>query len=466
MTQTSRTATSSPRELAVVLGNDGSLTLEDLAGYKRVVAATFAGQDPLKGAACWPVHTPGDAAIFVDEAFPDYTSVFDLASADFFEVDTHPELRSEILHVFPTLLHQFGNDVLDNLQGAVHLAANADLLLRAPETGDIHFGKAPVIAIGSGPSVREHLAKLRSLQDTCILVCADTALSGLLEEGIRPHFCTPVERVPEIVDCLPEDTGETIFLGCPLVHPEAVRRFKRHVFSPGHDVVYDWVSPGTKRYSHGPSSGTMSIYRACRMTDGPVYLVGHDLAHASGQTHWQGATAIPEIPIAGFSLPGNGGDPVATIPFWQRLHREIGMSLRGRGNVFNTNLTTGAKIDHTENAPLPSPVELSSLGQVTLPDAADRRAPFMARKARLAKDARRMLKKLDTAHKPSDVSMATLCPGENAPFFNYLFRSVYAQMSFERRFGFPTDHVVDWTSTALRNVVTECAGIFEEIAGA
>ena len=100
--------------------------------------------------------------------------------------------------------------------------------LPAPTLGEIHnhFGDAPVISIGGGPSLSTHIATLRELQDKCVLIAADSTCPGLIKEGIEPHFVSPIERLPATVDLVQCLSGtRTWFSGGFVVPKEASRRF-------------------------------------------------------------------------------------------------------------------------------------------------------------------------------------------------------------------------------------------------
>ncbi len=59
----------------------------------------------------------------------------------------------------------------------------------------------------------------------------------------------------------------------------------------------------------------IGMKRASRMTSGPVYLVGHDLAFDGTQSHWSASTSVHEK-NDGMTIEGNNGqqlpDPACT----------------------------------------------------------------------------------------------------------------------------------------------------------
>lgn len=321
-------------------------------------------------------------------------------------VDTHPlapaasAVRDRQRPLLEKLLvdrpQTYGNDIIDSFTGLHQASWNAPRLLRAPTLEQLTglFGQTPVISIAAGPSLRRHIPRLRELQDRCILVCCDAVLHGLLDAGIEPHFCTPLERVPMIEPMLTRaDQCRTIFAGIGVVMPTVVERFgDRLTCIWGMDDLYRWLDPGhTEEVMTGSSTGVLSVSVAMALGTGPVYLVGHDLAKDAASTHWDGAgyaagdwKRVKELEnpdqgvgtVIGYEdrlIPGNDGGLVRSIAWWDRFRAEIALlalhlSNRGR-TMFNVNAhdRVGAQILHTRAAPLPDPASLPRIPWPTLP---------------------------------------------------------------------------------------------------
>lgn len=309
-----------------------------------------------------------------------------------------------------------GNDIEDSWCGLKNATRNAPLLLPAPTLARVAAanGAVPVIAVAAGPSLADHLDRLRELQHHCLIVACDAVLSGLLDAGIDPHVFVSLERTPRTAR-LTVRAGEsrTVYAGLPVCPHEGVARFGPHrclgVFAA--DDLYPWLAPDIDdRINAGSSSGVLSTTVAGRLSSGPVYLVGHDLAHGGDETHWSGAPAVAETMAAalagdghanqrrpGFEerwLDGNSGQPVRSLVNWDRFRVQISHQaflLRQAGrDTINVNATraVGAVIPHTVAGELPTPASLDRLAGLALPPAEpERLTSFRQRAARLAEDA-------------------------------------------------------------------------------
>ncbi len=269
----------------------------------------------------------------------------------------------------------YGNDIIDSFMGLYHASINAPRLLAAPFLGE-NFGiggTTPVIAIGAGPSLRGHLPRLRALQERCILVSCDSAYPGLVAEGIFPHAVTPLERLRANATFMPPAAGtRTAFAGLPVCHPDALGPFGSRLLGvAGYDRVYDWMWPDNpNRVMTGSSTGVLAVSLAYAVTCGPIYLVGHDLATIDDLSHWSAAELATKqwkdmkksaVFGSGYEdrlIPGNNGQMVHSIAWWDRFRHEIGLLARTfKRPIFNVNAfhRVGAVIEDTQVADLPDP---------------------------------------------------------------------------------------------------------------
>lgn len=315
-------------------------------------------------------------------------------------VDDHPisqegaAFRDQIKQPFRLALTDqpqlYGNDILDSFMGIYHGGLNCPNLLPSGTLSDIAgwYGNAPAIAIGAGPSLKRHLPELRELQNHCVLVACDAVVPGLLGEGIVPHFVTPLERLRvNAVFSLPVKGTRCIYAGLPVCHPDTLSPFGERIIGvAGLDRLYDWLWPerqASLRVMTGSSTGVLAVSIALAVTRGPVYLVGHDLAKESGASHWKkddlAATdfAMMEKSTsfgAGYEkrlVPGNSGELVESIDWWDRFRGEIGLLSATIGRpVYNVTAhdRIGAVIPHTQAALLPIPGDLPVLPEFVWPE--------------------------------------------------------------------------------------------------
>lgn len=367
----------------------------------------------------------------------------------------------------------FGDCPVDNLQGILNIARNAGTILRAPAVPE---GDWPIISIGAGPSLAKHLPALRALQDRAILISSVTALKGLQEAGICPHLTTPVERTEDMPQYLPDHAGNTRFAGAPLVCTAVARKFSHHHFVANMDRLYDWCAlPSDHRIYFGSSTGTMSVSLAARMTSGPIYLVGHDLAWSDQGSHWSPATSIREQ-ADGLTIEGNNGEMLPTHSLWKRFAFIIAEIARAHGNVVNVNASDliGAKILNTKAGHLPDAAGLPTLS-IDWGDPNESRLRHWKKYAsRIARDARRACRVVENAKFQTveagsqkrfvSTDLSLIVPGPNGMVFSYLLVSIYASLSYMTRMRILTPEVAHaWAKSAIVNVLHGSRNLFSEI---
>ncbi len=362
----------------------------------------------------------------------------------------------------------FGDDIIDCAHGLVNVARNARVLMGAASPPKID---APAIAIGGGPSLTMHLDALRKLQHKCLLVCSQTSLSGLLKEGIRPHYCTPMERPRVMTKYTPEDCGDVIFAGSPVCHPDVVNRFKRHFWVPSADDVFRWSNlPNENQLFFGSSTGTVAVNVAAYSAwNNKVYLVGHDLSYADGKSHWAGSIAVPyHEDKAEEWIMGNNGQKLRTEGFWRRLAGQITDTTNLHPGLINVNAhyQMGAKIDRTGSAPLPDP---DSLPDFVLPD-----APLRPERLRAWKKSARMIlthaNRLDRFFQnmqditPEATDIRNVDMGRNVHAFSYLMVSLMVQFSYDLRMrAIAPRQGLDWLKESTHSILKNCRGFLKQI---
>ncbi len=466
---------------AVIVGIGNGVLSRQLAGQsKRVITIGLPGENPsdLPGNT-FMVSQPSHASEIIEKAFGKHADVVSLAETTFHDqhaiAESNVMLRKRFCAEFYSLLSrrplEFGDDVLDGLQGAYHVAHNAKYLLPAPTIHELPKLTCPAIAIAAGPSLNRHVDNLRKLQDKCLLVSCDSSFAGLIKRGVTPHIVTPHERLKDVKSSFfPLSSYPGIFCGNPAVHHDILPSFARHIYMPGVDLLYKWAeAPESSQTSFGQSTGTLAVSVAMNLTTGPVYLVGHDLAFAGDKSHWDdaGALALTGVYDETFTVPGYAG-PIRTQYWWDVFRREIETFAQKHGNVVNVNAPdgVGAIINGTLSGSLPDAATLADFVLPIFPERNEQRYDLFRDKVHaLPGEARSLLSKLSTRSrmKPEELDLRKLCPGPNRILFSYILRSILGQFSMELRMR-KQDVVIDGMMQALRNSVSGCMGIFEEMA--
>lgn len=471
---------------AVVFGvGDGELITELLPLYKEVVVIAFSTEntiaDPLpKHMAQFVVKDWTDADQVVSMVFSQHHAIAGLECTDFFTghaCAVPDETRKRFMQVFYDILsyrpQSQGDDVIDGLQGAYHIAHAAHLLLPAPTPDELPKLSCPAISICPGPSLAKHLDALRILQHKCLIICADTAMQGLIKAGITPHIVTPLERTPNVIDeSFPgAHYPGVIFAGSPTVHHHAAPKFDKHILIPGSDVLFTWMGAKINQlFFYGQSTGVLSATLATRLTTGPVYLVGHDLAFTDTQSHWgevhsgiQIGAATPRIPIQ-----GNNGEIVQSQFWWVTFMRELASLAMETRRIINVNGhdKVGALILNTTAGPLPDPASLEPFSMPQWPEPNAARVEHMATLLRrLPEDVRGALVKLSSNRVAiTDLNFATLVPSQNREMLGYICRSILAQFGAQHLSGQPAQEAASDCADALRNALRSCLPMFEQMA--
>jgi hypothetical protein len=468
-------------------GGDGSL-MRDVAGcYDRVVVIHMPGEKPFPTApTCvhqYVVRGLQDVEEVISHGFAMQKHVVALEATDFYSSHPcggDPAFRAEFCKSFFGFLSErpfsLGDDTIDGVQGAWHIAMNAHKLLSCPTPDELPKLSCPAISVCPGPSLKKHLPALRELQHKCLIICADTALDGLIKAGITPHMVTPLERTNGLTDeAFPAaHYPGVVFAGVPVVNHDMAPKFDKHLLVPGSDVLFLWMGCKQEQlFFYGQSTGVLSATLATQLTTGPVYLVGHDLAFNDTQSHWDAVhdgvkvnVGIQRIPV-----PGNNGGMVDSQPWWITFRNELVGLSRTCGRIYNVNGATGdgAAIPHTISMALPDPDSLEPFSLPAWPE------PNMARVDRMRElllqlpcDAKRMLSRLSSSRLTNaDLRISDLCESGNHQMLSYVLRSILGQFAMTNICGSqPVQQVVDDCADALRNVLRGLLPIFQQMAEA
>lgn len=471
-------ANTSPESSAIVIGlGDGRATRGLGRGrWRRLFTIRLTGEAMVEvPGIVFHATSPTAAAEFIGMAYGDHHEMVHLECDQFF--DRHPisvdeSVRQKFLYEFYKQLGdkplEFGDDIMDGMQGAYHLAKNAKYLLRGASLNQMGCGNAPAIAIAAGPSLKKHIPALRALQSKALLVCCDSLLDGLLAEGITPHLCTPVERTPQIANAFSSRGYKVPFAGKGVVHQDVVEKFDNHWFVPCTDILYGWAGALPEEMaSHGQSTGTMTVSVATSLTTGPVYLVGHDLSMGASSSHVDFAKAVAVHNQQCFPTDGYSG-PVMTDWWWDMFRRHIEWRCKVHKNCINVNELDGigARIHHSKAGRLPDPSTLSDFRMPPTPAPNEMRyQQFKARCQTLPADAKRALVKLASRQLTSqDTALQSLFPNENWRMFAYIMRSLYAQFSMEAKSGRDKKRVVEGCREAVSNTLRGLMPMLEEMA--
>lgn len=449
----------------IVFGVGDGASVRRLAAQGATPVAVYLGQElVVEGISGYRVTGGADVAALAGTLFAGHVGALDLVTARHWVDDAWTgdiALRDRVLAewwaTLGSLPYDWGNSLVDGLTGIVNLMGNASRILPAPNLCDVPRLHCPVVAIGAGPSLQQHLEALRNLAGKAVLVACDAVVAGLAQAGIDPDLVTPLERLNSTARKLP-GYSSAIFAGVPVVPPDACAVFEHHLAVSQPDQLYDWfygsrITPiGT-----GGSTGTMAVAVALAISDGPVYLVGHDLA-AVGSHHWDAAAVSAETHHVGqeVAVAGARGGAVRTSQAWARFALQIAGMAHGR-RVVHVAGPDAVRIPGTELADaLPEMAEDQTTLHIEATEAHEVRL-WEFRKAcqRLAVDIDVCRRRVKTASCLADVDVVKLMPGRNSGMLAYLLRPLWAQCGVERRLGRCEGDILAMCQQRISNVLDE-----------
>ncbi len=156
-------------------------------------------------------------------------------------------------------------------------------------------GSAPVIVAASGPSLGTCLEQLRQYRHTYFLLAVSSALEPLLNAGIRPDACISTDGgyyAKAHLDILTKhNPGVPLLLAAEAAcRPQLLRTCAvvplTYRSFPEAQILNSCGIPSLPAERNGTVSGT-AVELALRLTTGPVYCCGLDLAPAKGYQHLQ-----------------------------------------------------------------------------------------------------------------------------------------------------------------------------------
>lgn len=240
-------------------------------------------------------------------------------------------------HIFSQSVNNFfdlyvGNSVRDSLIGMNYALKNAKYLNRMflAESLNSCFKGLPGIVVASGPSLNNKLDWLREVNDRAVIICADSALRKLVENGITPFGVACLERDDENAEYfLGFDIPQSIVLFAPLLikpstfasYPGPIGLVYRNTYP------YSWLPQLMTPNFTGMSCAHLCYNLLLELGCEPIGLVGQDLAYdrETGSSHFSGVLDFAEKQYAAqtrIMVPDHNGGQIATSYDW-RLFREI-----------------------------------------------------------------------------------------------------------------------------------------------
>ena len=388
---------------------------------------------------------PGDLGKFIAGLYGNPISAFDLLTTPWDMDGSSAIQRQEVLDAIRSVSQQWGNSTIDGAHGIANLLANAEYLLPAPRISK-PLTDSPMVAVGAGPSTSAMLDDLR----TCGLpiIACDAALGTLLKAGIRVDACTPLERLNSTWKKLPANCGDTVFAGSPFAPPEAITPFTTRTFWPTCDPIFDWYEAPDSDFHPGTTTGTCAVATALRLTNGPVYLVGHDLCGG----HMEGATVSAELADEfDTQRMGYGGWLKPTKIAWLRAKYDLENMRTNRIINAAGYRGFGLRLDNIRCDELPQ--QPSVILEWPTDMHPSRLIAFQLKAAHLQSDLQSAALMAQSSSTLAECGLEHLAPPRNLDAIAYVLRPLYAQCSVMRRLGKTETNVVRIFRQAIENIV-------------
>ncbi|GHV78512.1 hypothetical protein AGMMS49944_03030 [Spirochaetia bacterium] len=184
---------------------------------------------------------------------------------------------------------------------------NLALLPRFPDITALHFGAAPVLVLGAGPSLDGALAGLSSAfgdfadpaKRPFRILCVDTCLSPLYERNIKPDLVVALEcqhwNLRDFIGLGSWDVPVAMDLSALPATAEILGAAPRLFFTPWTKLsLFDRLkTAGLLPEALPPlgSVGLSAVAIACKLSAGPVILAGIDFSFTLDQSHARSAPA-------------------------------------------------------------------------------------------------------------------------------------------------------------------------------
>ncbi|DAB37589.1 MAG: hypothetical protein A2023_05100 [Sulfuricurvum sp. GWF2_44_89] len=274
-------------------------------------------------------------------------------------------LNQLMLKTMEYIISNAGNDIIDGLTGLKNHIANLPHMVAGPQLQKFCMHKNTDIAVmvSTGPSLSKQLPLLRSIQENVTIICADSALRILYQNGITADICTSMER-DELITRLFEDIPseykqKVIFVRASLQNPSmfsvlegctdilAMRPFGYNDSFNLHPYGYICSGMSVANMSHDLIA--LMRFRAC-------IIIGQDLAYGKdGTTHSKGYTfgetfdaVYEETGRSIITLPAYGGEgTVESNTIWELFLNGLRQGIASTKNIFPTINATegGARIE-------------------------------------------------------------------------------------------------------------------------
>ena len=246
------------------------------------------------------------------------------------------------------------------------------------------FKGIPAYIVAAGPSLDTNIKFLKKIQGRAVILCVDSALPSLIDNGITPDFVSSIdfqdltyEKFSNKISQIPEYTGLLLFTAtAPVIQKKFPGNRKFYLFA---DVGIDnWVNQlvnGSQSVASGPSVANLNFVAAKLMGCSPILFVGQDLCHSSTRTHSKSTVLTSPDTLTKTLNEGKGviwvknvdGDNVSTTRDFINIKDFFENLIKHNPGDYINCTPGGAHIEGTPYLPLEDAVERYTSDCVTIP---------------------------------------------------------------------------------------------------
>lgn len=224
----------------------------------------------------------------------------------------------------------------DNLIALINIIANRKQLDHSKPFWDLKntFTGKPGLIIGSGPSLKHHLAFLKKYQDHFVIGCCDSALKPALTAGIVPDFVATAERC--FVQTLLFQNLPTNYTGplltFPAITPELFQTYPGPKLVTSRLATYaPWLWPDHPVMNFGIGVSSLIFNALKTLGCNEIILLGQNLSYDQETEaaytdhifeHLEEAYAF-DMDQMKTEVLGNHGKPVKTNTGWRAFLNEL-----------------------------------------------------------------------------------------------------------------------------------------------
>ena len=241
----------------------------------------------------------------------------------------------------------------------------------------------PMLLVGNGPSLDQHLSLLKQHQNTFTVVSCGTSIAPLLKAEIVPDIHVEMERSLYTASVQQKwlNSGrlkEVFFIGLSTVSPQITSHFSHSLlFTKANDLgntllnaCFEETFPAL--HFCNPTVTNFAVAAAVKLGFNNVFLLGCDYGyrdiekhHSQSSDYFATSGQIGYLRKDTHSVSDNFGKPIRTTRIYDLARQNVEKLLSKNPHVQVTNCSDGAAIKHTQWCDFQSLCTSESAKQIT-----------------------------------------------------------------------------------------------------